>query len=356
MISADDLGKALAKGSAERCTFGNLGYVRFRGAYRSVERGSVIAEGSFFPGFPHIKRIFTLAKGLERNITGEWVFAEEKIDGYNLRAVRIGRAIYGLSRGGIIDAFSTEKLREMVPPAIFGGDLMLCGEMIGNTPYTPPSARFDVKYHVFDIYDLGRGEYLPPGERYALLKKHGLEPAPQLGKFHIRKDAKRLENLALNVNKARKEGIVFKSMDRKQVVKYVNPNADIEDIGNTLKALFDMPIGHFNQRLLRSAIFVKEYGLGEEEYGGKLGKAVYGKFAEGLRMLERDGKVYDEFEILVKDRAVWEELKRHMSREVRLEEVFEREEGGKTRIRFRKIYAKSSKRLREFLNGKGITD
>lgn len=355
-MGAAEVRKALEKGAAERRTFGTVDYIRFKNSYKEVERGSVITKGGFFPGFPHIKRIFTLEKGLERNIRSDFIFAEEKIDGYNLRAALIGGEICALSRGGIIDAFSTEKLREILPKKIFEKNIMLCGEMIGNTPYTSPARDFDVKYFVFDIYDLGKGEYLAPAERYALLKKYGIEPAPSIGKFHRKNDAKKLHELALNFNRAGKEGIVFKSEDRKQVVKYVNPNADIEDIGNTLKALFDMPIGHFNQRLLRSAIFVREYGLGAEEYGKKLGKAVYEKFAEGLKMLEKDGSIYDEFEILVKDRKVWDELKSHMSREVRLEEVFEREEGGKTRIRFRKIYTKSTKKLRAFLNGKGITD
>ncbi len=355
MLSDAELKKLIQRGAAEKRTYGPVSYVRLRSAHGGVERGTVLAGGAVFPGFPHIKRIFTLEKGLERNISSESVHAEEKIDGYNLRCAAIGGEIYGLSRGGIIDAFSTEKLRELVPRAAVEG-MMLCGEMIGNTPYTHPRSDFDVRYYVFDVYDLAKEDYLAPEERYAFLKKHGLVPAPYLGKFHKTKDAKKLRELVLNVNKEGKEGIVFKSEDRKQLVKYVNPNADIEDIGICIKALFDMPTGHFNQRLLRSAIFVNEYGLSEEEYGKKLGKAVYGRFAEGLKMLEKEGHVYDEFEITVKDPLVWDELKSHMSKEVKLETVFERDEGTRTRIRFRKIYVKSSKRLKEFLNGKGITD
>ncbi len=356
MIGFEEIKKALTKGAAEKRKFGGLEYIRFRSEYGGMERGSVITKNGFFPGFPHIKRIFTLEKGLEKNISSEYVFAEEKIDGYNLRAAKINGEICGLSRGGIIDAFSTEKLRNILPEKIFEKNVMLCGEMIGNTPYTAPSEKFDVKYFVFDIYDLESGKYFAPDKRYAFLKKYGLEPAPYLGKFRRQEDGKKLRELALNLNKAGKEGIVFKSEDRKQLVKYVNPNADIEDMGNTIKMLFDMPTGHFNQRLLRSAIFVEEYGLGKDDYGRKLGNAVYRKFAEGLKMLAKDGKIYDEFEMLVEDRKVWDELKSHMGKEVRLEVVFESKEGEKTRIRFRKVYSKSTKKLREFLNGKGITD
>ncbi len=255
-----------------------------------------------------------------------------------------------------MDAFSTEKLRELVPRAIFRSNVMLCGEMIGNTPYTRPSSDFDVKYYVFDIYDLEEGEYLPPEARYELLRRHGLSFAPSFGKFHVKKDQKKLNALALNVNKSNKEGIVFKSEDRTEAVKYVNPNADIDDVAQTVKAMFDMPSGQYNQRILRSSIFIREHGLDQAAYGAKLGAAFYKGMAKGLEMLERDGSIYDEFEILVKDKSVWDELKSHMSREVKLETVFEKEEAGKTRIRFRKVYARSTKKLKEFLNGKGITD
>ncbi|MFA5077312.1 MAG: RNA ligase [Candidatus Micrarchaeia archaeon] len=342
MVDSGIVKKAIEKGAAERRKFGGLEYVRFRGPFKDIERGSVVTDDGFFPGFPHIE--------------GGVVFAEEKIDGFNVRGIWTCGAVYALSRGGIVDAFSTEKLRELVPRKIFRRRVMLCGEMIGNTPYTRPAEDFDVKYYVFDVYDLEDGAFISQEEKYGLLKEHGLEGVPRLGKFSRKTDLKKLRELALNVNKARKEGIVFKSEDRVQAVKYVNPNADIEDIGNTVKQLFDMPIGYFNQRLLRSAMFVKEHGLDRGAYGKELGRAVYENFSRALNMLEKEGEIYDEFEIRVKNPAVWDELKSHMGKEVRLELVFKREEGGRTVIRFRKIYVRTSKKLREFVGGKGMTD
>ena len=284
------------------------------------------------------------------------VFAEEKIDGFNVRGIWTCGAVYALSRGGIVDAFSTEKLRELVPKKAFRERVMLCGEMIGNTPYTRPADDFDVKYCIFDVYDLEDGDFISQEEKYGFLKEYRLEGVPRLGKFNRKTDLKKLRELALNVNKARKEGIVFKSENRGQVVKYVNPNADIEDIGNTVKQLFDMPIGYFNQRLLRSAMFVKEHGLDRGAYGKELGRAVYENFSRALGMLGKEGEIYDEFEIRVKNPAVWDELKSHMGKEVRLEPVSRREEDGRTVIRFRKVYLRTSKKLREFVGGKGITD
>jgi len=45
-----------------------------------------------------------------------------------------------------------------------------------------------------------------------------------------------------------------------------------------------------------------------------------------------------------------------MSKEVRLEKIWERKEKGKTRIRFRKIYLKTTKKLAAYAAGSGIVD
>ena len=357
MAGEAEVKKAMAKGYAEKREFNGLEYIRFRAPYKNIERGSVIIRGEFFPGFPHIKRIFTLEKGLERNLEAKTVYAEEKIDGYNARAILFAGKIYGLSRGGIIDAFSTEKFREIVPKKALESGVMLCGEMIGNTPYTKPTNEYDVKYLVFEIYGLGEGEYYPPEERYSFLSKHGLDSVPRLGKFDIGtpEGMKRLGETALNLNKAKKEGMAIKAPGE-DTIKYVNPNADIEDISGSIKALFDMPTGHFNQRMLRSAMFIRDFKLDVKKYGEMMGRSAYESLINGMKMLEKDGCIYDEFEILVREPSVFDELRAHMSKDVRLEVLFKKEEGEKQRIRFRKVYLKSTKKLKEFLNGKGITD
>ncbi|MFH1685811.1 MAG: hypothetical protein ABH983_05915, partial [Candidatus Micrarchaeota archaeon] len=63
-----------------------------------------------------------------------------------------------------------------------------------------------------------------------------------------------------------------------------------------------------------------------------------------------------EFEILIRDKKTWTEIQRHMSKEVRLEKIWEKEENGKTRIRFRKIYLETTKKLTAYVAGSGIVD
>ncbi|NYZ77770.1 RNA ligase [Candidatus Micrarchaeota archaeon] len=350
------LKNAMEKGKAQPKKE-EIDYIRFRSPFRGVERGTVIAPGGkIIWGFPHIKRIFTLKAGMEKNIHESTVYFEQKIDGFNVRIAKIGTRIYAFSRGGFLDPFVTEKAREAGLESFFDAHpkYILCGEMIGNTPYTKPTKDFDVKLFVFDIDD-GHNNYLPCEMKYEILRKCGVPSVPVIGKFKT-SDSKGMDRAVQDVNKARKEGIVIKSEGRKDVVKYVNPNADIDDIANCSGLFFDMPFGFFNQRVLRSAYFIRDYGMDREKYGKELGIAFYEGIAKALDALAAGRNIEDEFEILIKDEKIWDEIRRHMGKEVKLSVIFKRKEKDRTRIRFSKTYLRTTRLLRAYLNGKGMTD
>ena len=348
--------EALKKGKAERLKE-DIEYMRFREEAGKITRGTVVTKERVILGFEHIPRIFTLAKGLKRNIgDDEEVYLEEKIDGFNLRIAKIEGKVFAFSRGGFIDAFATEKARDLGLERFFSDfpDYVLCGEMIGNTPYTTPTKKFDVMLFVFDI-DEGNGEYVPCAERYAILKKYGIVCVPQLGKFRV-DDVKGIGALALALNKAKKEGMVIKTSDRRKAVKYVTPAADIEDIAKCSPVMFDMPLGFYVQRVFRSGIFIRDFGLDRKEYAKALGEAFYSGLHEGIDSVE-DGRGAEEvFEIFIKNPKTWETIHHHMSKEVKLDVIFRREENGGERIRFRKIYQKTTKKLRDAITGKGEED
>lgn len=347
-------------------------YARFREDCGQVVRGTILILSKAqdpklktqYPmpktriiwGFSHIKRIFALEKGISRNIRSEYFYLEEKIDGFNLRVAKVNGNLFAFSRGGFIDWFSTEKIRGMGLERFFKDypDVVLCGEMIGNTPYTAPAKGFDVKLFVFDI-DQGDGAYLQPKEKYAILKKYGIFSVPVIGHFN-KADVKKLKQAVLAIMKAEKEGIVLKSEDRADAVKYVTPYADIEDISRNMQFMFDMPSGFFIQRVLRSAFFMKDFELGHEDYAKKLGIACYETLIARLKALEKGGVISEQYEILIKSETIWQRILKHMSREVKVEVLSKTNDGKGIRIKFRKIYRKSDKTLRGYLEGKGVTD
>lgn len=333
-----------------------ISYYRFASGMRGAPRGTVVAKNKVVWGFPHIKRIFTLEKGIERNIRNDEIYVQEKIDGFNLRIAKVEGRIFAFSRGGFADAFATEKAREMNLEEFFeeNPSCVLCGEMIGNTPYTEPTNEYDVKLFVFDI-DNGEGKYLPCGKTLKLLRKYEIPEIPLLAKCR-KTDIRKLKKLALFLNKSGKEGMVIKAADRRTLVKYVTPNADIEDIASAAGLLFDMPSGFFHQRVVRSSFFMKDFALNRKKYSEKLGKAFYEGVMESLKNIEEGRSIEREYEIRVKDPKIWDKIKEHMSDNVGLELIFKKKEGKRTRIRFLKKYKKSTKKLRSWLNGHAVTD
>lgn len=347
--------EGLKNGKVEKLR-GEISYYRFASPFRKVERGTVVIGRRVIWGFPHIKRIFTLEAGVRKNIKDSIVFLEEKIDGFNCRIAKVQGKIYGFSRGGFLDSFITEKAGEMELGRFFERhpDYVLCGEMVGNTPYTTPEKKYDVRLFVFDI-DRGDGSYLNPDERYEAIKHFGINGVPVLGKFHS-DDFSGMMKAAKALNRGKKEGMVIKSYDRRQAVKYVTPFADIDDIAKTSDRFLDMSMGFYYQRLLRSSFFIRDFGLGQEKYSAALGKAFYKGMIGAIKKVEAGGQIDREFEVLVKDERTWDEIKSHQSRNVGYELLWKRKEKGKTRIRFRKIYWKTTRELASLAAGKGVND
>lgn len=355
-IEKEKVKNAIDRGKAESMKE-EINYIKFRSTYKGIERGTVIAPGKrIIRGFPHIKRIFTLENGLKKNIKEKTVYIEEKIDGSNIRIAKIKGRIYAFSRGGFLDYFATEKSRELGLEKFFEEHpkYVLCGEMIGNTPYTKPTKEFDVKLLVFDIDD-GHGNYLPCEMKYELLKKYKINSVPFLGKFSA-DDFKEINKLVRQINRARKEGIVIKSEGRLNVVKYVNTNADIDDIKNCAHLFFDMPSGFFNQRILRSSVFIRDYNLDRKKYAKELGTAYITGLIKAMDTVSSGKDIEEEFEIFVKDPSIWDKIRKHTGKEVKLTILWKRNEKGKTRIRFTKTYLETTRKLRAYLNGKGVTD
>ena len=187
------------------------------------------------------------------------------------------------------------------------------------------------------------------------LRKYGIDGVPALGRFQS-DDFKGLRKVILSLNKSRKEGMVLKTADRSGAVKYVTPWSDIEDIAGNSGLLFDMPIGFYHQRVLRSAFFIEDFGLDRETHAKMLGKAFYEGLCKAIEKAKAGGEIEDEFEMLIKDQRIWDDIHRHMSKDVKVELVWKKAEKGKTRIRFRKIYKKTTRNLAAFARGKGVTD
>ncbi len=331
------------------------GVYRFSQAVGPVPRGTVVVGKRVIYGFPKIRRIFSLGAGIGRNMNSPEFIAEEKIDGFNVRAALFGGKVMCFSRSGLVDHFCSEKLNmdekvlgflEAHPHAV------LYGEMVGNTPHTPPTDEYDVKYLVFDIGN-GRKRYLKALDRRKEGGKAGLEMVPFLGKFG-KGDAEGLRKLARRLDAQGKEGMVLRGIGKRELMKYVVPSSDIHDLAQNSAQVFDMPAGFMKQRVFRSAISVNELGLDKRKYAQRLGEALHSGLEEMLA--SGGGEVRERFRVRVSSEDTWEKIKRQMGKEVRIEVESTKKSGKHIAIVFYKVYKEGSRRARRALEGYAQTD
>lgn len=361
----------MEKTVAEERTFQAIRYIRICDDTPTHPRGTAIfpdavdREGHIFTvwGYPRLRRVYVLRRGVQRYFKERPFVAEEKIDGYNVRLVRVGDRILALTRGGFVCPYTTEWAEVWAEQSglweFFSDhpDWVLCGEAIGASPYNPQQL-YDLPpglhFRLFDVAD-HRGQLLPPEETYLLAARYGIPTVPQLGRYSgAQLDA--LMALLREINARRGEGVVLKSLDGERRVKFVTPFADLADIRDNFLLLFDIDSGYFTNRLLRVALFVQEFGLDPEEYACRIGRSVL----EGLAPLADFRDAAEEYTILVRNISTWHELRALVGDRVRIEETYTRavllERRPYIQVGFRRLFRKSTKRFRTILKGYGHYD
>ena len=359
------------KAWTEERTFADIRYIRITDDTPTHPRGTVIfphwvdQEGHIFTvwGFPRIKRVYVLERGVRRYFKDAPFYVEEKIDGYNVRLIRVQDRLLALTRGGFVCPYTTEWAElwaeEMGLHEFFNDypDCVLCGEAIGASPYNaqrlydlPPGLHF----RLFDIADR-TGRLLPPEEKYLLAARYGIPTVPQMGRYdgnHL--DA--LRALLLEMDERGAEGVVMKSTDGQRLLKFVTPFADLADIRDNLRILFDVDSGYFTNRLLRVALFVQEFGLDPAVYAQRIGASIL----QGLDPLREFRQAAEEYTILVRHIHTWHALRELLGTRVRVEEVYTRPVVLRRRpfiqVGFKRIFRKSTKRFRTILKGYGHYD
>ncbi len=260
---------ALQRGRAERLQFGPLNYIRFLDERPGLPRGTVILGDTLMvSGYPSIGRIQVLASGLQRHYSGGF-WAEEKMDGFNVRILRHGDAVYAFSRGGFICPFATDRVPELMNTAIFDDhpELVVCAEIAGpENPYvegSPPRIKADVELFVFDLMHKGREGFLPQEQKLDLVDRYGLPATRCFGRFRAR-DVDQLRALIMELDAEGAEGLVFKGAAEERRTKYVTGRSNITDIALCSEQLLDLPPEYFSNRLIRLAVFAREHGLRED--------------------------------------------------------------------------------------------
>lgn len=331
-------------------------------------------------GFPAVPRTLVLDPGV-RNYFAEdaTVAVEEKLNGYNVRVVRVedgprgtsdtreshGREPHGrephllaFTRGGYVCPFTTAKVAELDLDAFFEARpaAMLCGEMVGpENPYTTcayPDVD-SVAFRAFDVRDRTSGDPLPVRERRALLDALGLPQVPLLG-YLAPEETDRLAAVIDDLDARGREGVVLKSLDGTRLLKYTTSSANRENLAYGFAYPFDYGRDFVFARLVREAFRAVEAGDDEaaiDDRAVAVGRAILHPLIDTVRAVER-GEVVGEVHTVRAAPATVDALLDHF-RDLGVEVRVESDEtaAGERVVRFRKCYRSSTDTVRAYLDG-----
>lgn len=350
------------KGILQPFSFEGQVFVRLSQDYKKLPRGTIFYDSGLLPGYPHIMRILHLEKGLARYMRTSRFFVEEKVDGYNVRIARIKEKILAFTRGGFICPFTTDRIPDLIDTRFFDRypGYMICGEVVGpGSPYNTeiiPYIKEDVVFFVFDIirYD---GRFLLPEEKEETLRECQIQQVKRWGPFDLT-NIEEVKEIVLDLDRRQREGIVIKPLEGGRALKYVTLSSCLRDLKATAHLISEIPAGFYIQRIIRALFFSEEFGIPlNDDYLMEAARALYLGPYESLKDVAGGGEIKESFDVRVRKRETATELLRHLNRSGILTQLLSIERvDDYYRLRFRRIYRKATRQIRQLLRGKGFFD
>lgn len=361
-FSDSELKALFEKKALQHFSFEGEEFVRLSQDYKKFFRGTVFYDGSILPGYPHIMRIVHLTKGLSRYLKSSRFFVEEKVDGYNVRIARIKGKTIAFTRGGFICPFTTDRITDLIDISFFDRypGYVLCGEVVGpGSPYNTefiPYVKEDVVFFVFDIIK-SYGTFLLPEERFITLQDFKMEQVRRWGPFDIT-HLKEIKEIVLHLDKEEREGIVIKTLENGKALKYVTLSSCLRDLKATTHLISEIPAGFYIQRIMRALFFCHEFDIPlTDSYLMEAAKALYLRPYNALKDVAVGGEIKESFDVKVRKREIAMKLLQHLNRSgihtqlisiERVEDYY--------KLRFKRIYRKGTRQIRQLLKGKGFFD
>ncbi len=325
---------------------------RFRREFRGFPAGTVIGPGLLMPGFPSIPRVFVLKTGIPRYISGPF-YAEEKIEGYNVRLANVFGEIKAFTRRGYVCPFATDRWPDFLPmlPEFFEKypRYVICCEVAGpENPFVsewPPYIKEDVAFFVFDIFDLERQKFLAPEKKYALLREYEFR-TPEISGPYSPQEIAPLKELILRYEEEGREGVVLKPVSFKdgRVIKYVTSSSNVSDLRVAFPYIGELDASYIVHRLVRMTITRWELDQPfDENFYQALGEAFFGEMKELLDKVAQGEPVEEVFKVRLRRKESLEALMAHFrTAQVRIEIRREEWKDEYLHVEFAKIYPKAT--------------
>lgn len=330
-----------------------------------VERGTVLVDGDVVRGFPKVPRTLVLSEGVPRYFDGE-VVVEEKMNGYNTRVARIDGEKLAFSRSGIVCPFTTRFLNRVYGEELGAllderPDAMICGEVVGrDNPYTAHDYEEvnSLDLRVFDVRDTRTGESLPVKERRELCDEHGLPSVPFHGTHPVEDAPEEIHDAVQELDERGREGVVMKSPDVTQQLKYTTSAANQGDLAFAFSLPFDYGQDFMFRRIIREAFQAHEYDDAKEreERARSLGESILGSMVETVERIDEGETVGERHTVCATPEEV-EELLGHL-RGMGLQIVIEedRHEDNERYVEFVKKTQATNDKTANYLDGQIVRE
>ena len=370
-LSIKDLNKAFNKKILREDEYKETKTLLFKKEFKGIEKGTVIFLNDNLDvvrGYPKTYRAITLYPTIKKHFIDK-VVVEEKLNGYNIRIVKIDGEVYALTRSGYICPFTTKKVKKFLNLEILDdySEYMLCGEMIGlNNPYTSyyykevDRGYENLGFYIFDIKERETNKSLPIKERINLCEKYNLpyvKPLAMVDKdnahIHVRKIIEKL-------NEEGREGVVLKDPDMAvPPIKYTTHYTQCEDLKSAFTFFFDLGMDFLFSRVVREGFMSYEFKECEEERKKRakdLGEAILLPMVETINKIANGERISEDFELIFDSEDDFEEFldfMRKMKMVITIKNVEEinTNEGVKIKVLIGKIYNKTNDKVISYLNG-----
>jgi len=337
---------------------------RFDKECGAIENGTAIfvhEKIEIVRGFPKIRRAMMLEPTIKRHFDCPTVMIEEKMNGYNVRVVSIGEEVFGLTRGGLVCPYTTEKAKDIIGNAFFKDhpDMVLCGEMVGpDNPYVPkdiygiPSLGF----FLFDIKKKSSGVSLPIAQRLRLAKEYNVQSVRAFGEYPVNEAGTAARQIVKELGEQNHEGIVIKDPQMKILpIKYTSSQSNCGDLRDGFRFYNDYGRPFFFSRIVREGFQAAEWDESEEELRERclrLGESILKPMVNTIRRRKKGEQIGDDVRILVKHLETAREFEEHLNR-MGIDAVFEEPEkvDGGHLVRIRRIYQSTNDKTMSVLSG-----
>jgi putative ATP-dependent DNA ligase len=348
----------------EERTYGGRTYRYLPDYRRSLERGTVLVDGTVVRGFPKIPRTLVLETGVPRQFDDE-VYVEEKLDGYNVRVVRLDGEVLAFTRSGIVCPFTTAKVQSLLELEAFFDDRpesMLCGEMVGpENPYTNHDyAGVDsLAFRAFDVRDRESGESLPVPERREVCAAYDVPQVPIHGSFDPAAGVEPVVEVIRDLDERGREGVVMKTRDVSNQLKYTTSATNVDDLAYAFSLPFDYGQPFMFRRIIREAFQSVEWDESDErarQRAHELGEAILLSMRETVSEIDDGGSVGEAHTVRGDSNAIAALFDHFRDMGLQLDVLSDREEDGERVVEFRKRTQKTNDKTRAYLDGKIVRE